>query len=397
MKRLGPELVHDTHEAHRALRADGGVHEVVLPNGLRSWIVTGYELARAVLADGRLSKDRDRTIELVQRHQTDGESTAQARTPLSAHMLNADPPDHTRLRKLVGKEFTTRRMEGLRERVREITGELLDDMDRHDEVDLLPAFAFPLPITVICELLGVPLSDRETFREWSTTLVSSVPPAQVQEAAVAMAGYFTELIAHKRANPDDALLSGLVRVSEDGDRLSEGELVSMMFLLLVAGHETTVNLIGNGVLALLRHPDQFAALRADPSLLPGAVEELLRYDSPVNLTTLRYTTEPITLEGQRIPADDLVVVALTSANRDADRFAEADRLDVTRAAAGHLAFGHGIHHCVGAPLARMEGEIAIGALLERFPKITLAAEPDELRRRASSLMHGLEALPVRLR
>jgi cytochrome P450 len=310
-------------------------------------------------------------------------------------MLNSDPPDHTRLRRLVGKAFTTRRIEELRPRIEQITEELLDAMAGKDEVDLLDAFAFPLPITVICELLGVPQDDRDDFRIWSNRLVSGSEAAElVSQAAASMAEYLTKLVAAKRANPGDDMVTALVHARDEDDRLEENELVSMLFLLLVAGHETTVNLIGNSTLALLRNPDQLAALHADPSLLHGAIEEFLRYDGPVQLATLRFTTQPLTIAGTVIPEGEFVMVALTSANRDQEKFADPDRLDVTRPAGGHMAFGHGIHYCLGAPLARLEGEIALGRLLARFPELRLAAEPQELTWRVSTIIRGLETLPV---
>jgi cytochrome P450 len=311
-------------------------------------------------------------------------------------MLNSDPPDHTRLRRLVATAFTMRRVELMRPRIVEITDELLAGLAGREQVDLVDDFAFPLPVTVICELLGVPYADREDFRTWSTVLLSAGEIDAVVAAGKNMAAYLHELIAAKRADPVDDMLSALIQARDDGDRLDEAELVSMAFLLLVAGHETTVNLIANGTLALLQHPDQRAALRADPALLPGAIEEFLRYDGPISHATIRYTTEPVEIGGVTIPGGEFVVIALGSANRDDDRFADADRLDVTRPAGGHLAFGHGIHFCVGAPLARLEGQIAIGRLFDRFPDLALAVDANELRWRHSTLLRGLESLPVRL-
>jgi cytochrome P450 len=267
-------------------------------------------------------------------------------------------------------------VERLRPRVEEITESLLDGIAARREIDLLESFAFPLPVTVISELLGVPASDRKAFRAWSGVVVSSAAkPEEVRSVADAMAGYFRSLLAAKRRSPADDLLSALIQAQDAGDRLSENELLSMVFLLLVAGHETTVNLIASGTLALLLNPASRAGLLADRSLLPGAVEELLRYVSPVN---------------------NVVLVALSSANRDPARYASPDELDIERGAAGHMAFGHGIHYCLGAPLARLEAEIAFGGLLNRFPAMTLAVSPESLRWRPSTLIRGLEALPVRL-
>jgi cytochrome P450 len=262
---------------------------------------------------------------------------------------------------------------------------------------MLAAFAFPLPITVICELLGVPAADRDDFRLWSATIVSDTPAPEVFQAhATAMARYFMALLAAKRQQPRDDLLSALLAARDDEDRLSENELVSMAFLLLVAGHETTVNLIASGMLALLLNPAELARLRADPSLTGGAVEELLRYVNPVSNATFRCAAEPLELGGVRIGRGDPVLVSLSGANRDPARFGDPDRLDLGRDSSGQLAFGHGIHYCLGAPLARLEAGIAISGLLSRFGSISLAVPAASLRWRPSTLIHGLEALPVRL-
>ena len=316
------------------------------------------------------------------------------------HMLNSDPPDHERLRRLVSKAFTARRVEGLRPRITAITTTLLDDMSAlgaRAEVDLLASFAFPLPITVICELLGVPVADRDDFRTWSATAVSDTAPRELSRAhGAALIRYFMTLLAAKRREPADDLLSALIAARDDADRLSEDELVSMAFLLLVAGHETTVNLIASGVLALLLNPAELDRLRADPSLIGGAVEEFLRYVSPVSNTTFRQAAETLEIGGARISRGDPVLVALSAANRDPARFGDPDRLELGRDSSGHLAFGHGIHYCLGAPLARLEAEIAFAGLLARFGSIRLAVPANTLRWRPSTLIHGLEALPVRL-
>jgi cytochrome P450 len=390
-----PEFVRDPHPIFAQLREEGPVRQVVLPRGLQVWLVTRYEDVRFVLTEPSVSKNVRTAQELFERHNTNPDARRLFAEALSAHMLNSDPPDHTRLRRLVGKAFTARRIEELRPRIEQITEDLLRAMAGKDEVDLLDAFAFPLPITVICELLGVPNEDRDDFRTWSNTLLSgSRSIDDVSAASVAMAEYLTKLVADKRSDPGDDMVTALVQARDEGDRLDETELVSMLFLLLVAGHETTVNLIGNGTLALLRHPEQFAALRDDPSLLHGAIEEFLRYDGPVQMATLRFTTEALAVGDAVIPAGEFVLVALTSANRDPEKFADPDRLDITRPSGGHVAFGHGIHYCLGAPLARLEGEIAIGRLLRAFPELRLAGDPDEFRWRVSSIIRGLETLPV---
>ncbi|GLZ42138.1 cytochrome P450 [Actinokineospora sp. NBRC 105648] len=394
--RLDEGFFQDPYALYDELRETGPVRQVLMPQGVYAWLVTRYADARAALADPRLSKDVAAAGTLMQTNREPGSRRPEFGGELAAHMLNMDPPDHTRLRKLVNRAFTARGIEPMRARVQQITDGLLDALAERGEVDLIAEFAFPLPMTVICELLGVPDADRESFRGWTSTVTSTAPFEQIQAAGMAMAEYLVKLLAHKRTAPGDDLLTALIETSEDGDRLSEVELVSMTFLLLLAGHETTVNLISNSVLALLRNPEQLAALRADPGLLPGAIEEFLRYEGPINLATMRYTTEPVDFDGIEVPANEFVLVSLGAANRDPERFPEADRLDVARAPSAHLAFGHGIHYCVGAPLARMEGEIALGSLLRRFPDLALAGDPVELVWRESTIVRALDTLPVRL-
>ena len=396
-EQIGEEFVHDPHALNRRLRAEGPVRPVTLPRGLQAWVVTRYADVRAALADGRLHKDSRQIDDLFERHSTNSERFIGGGESLIGHMLNSDPPDHERLRRLVNKAFTARRIEQLRPRIEEITAGLLADIGAKADVDLLDAFAFPLPITVICELLGVPAEDRDDFRTWSNVLISGgVEPGVVQQAAVDMAGYLSNMIATKRAEPGDDMMSALVTVADAGDRLSHDELIAMAFLLLVAGHETTVNLIANGVLALIDNPDQFAALRADRALLPGAIEEFLRFESPVKNATLRYTIEPTDIGGVVVPAGEFIVLALGSANRDPGRYADPDSLDIRRDTGGHMAFGHGIHYCLGAPLARLEAEIAFNGLLDAYDRIELAVPVEDLRWRPGVIIRGLERFPVHL-
>jgi cytochrome P450 len=385
---LGAEYFADPYSVHVRLRARCPVSPVVLPGGdAPAWLITGYAEARAALADPRLHKSMPGWAP----------EPGSVFAVLEQHMLNSDPPDHGRLRRLVNKAFTARHVERLRPRISAITAGLLDDLPARSEVDLLTSFAFPLPITVICELLGIPISERDDFREWSTTVVSNTATPDVMYAhATAMVGYFRALLAAKRREPTDDLLSALITARDSDDSLSEDELVSMAFLLLVAGHETTVNLIASGVLALLLNPRELDRLRADPSLIGKAVEELLRYTAPVSHATFRCAAEPVEIGGARIGRGDAVFVALSGANRDPARFGDPEGLNLGRDSSGHLAFGHGIHYCVGAPLARLEAEIAFAALLERFGGMRLAVPAESLRWRPSTLIHGLEALPVRL-
>ncbi|HJP77149.1 MAG TPA: cytochrome P450 [Pseudonocardiaceae bacterium] len=393
-----PASLQDPHGFYRLLREEGPVHQATMPLGTRAWIITRYPDARAALNDARLSKDADGLNQLMREYQQDGQVDTDNDREMFRHMLNADPPDHTRLRKLVTKAFTARRIEALRPRVQEISDALLAKLAEGagGPVDLLDEYAFPLPITVICELIGVPDDQRDEFRAWTNAALSTGPRDEAQAAAMAMAQYLTGLIEDKRAQPTDDLLSALLRASDDDDQLSAGEVLAMLFLLMVAGHETTVNLIGNGTLALLRNPDQLAALRADRGLLPSAIEEFLRFDGPLNLATFRFTKEPIEIDGVTIPANEFVMISLLAANRDPHQYPDPDRLDLRRDPS-HVAFGHGIHFCLGAPLARMEAEIAFGGLLDHFDDIELAVPVEELEYRNSSLIHGLARLPVLVR
>jgi cytochrome P450 len=374
-----------------ALVARGPVHRRPLPSGQLGWLVTGHAAARAVLTDPRVVKGGP------------GHGPYSAELPpgigaaIGHHMLALNPPDHTRLRRLVSAAFTRRRSEALAPRIQQLTDRLLDGLGGRAEVDLIAEFAYPLPISVICELLGIPERDRGDFRAWTAPLVAGAMAGLTAyaEAATALVRYLRVLLARKRAEPADDLLSALVAVRDGGDRLTEDELTSMVFLLLLAGHETTVNLIGNGARALLTHPAQLARLRAEPQRIGPAVEELLRWDGPLQSAIPAMTTTPVEIGAVTVPAGEVVVVSLLAANRDPARTDGADRLDLFRAESPHLAFGHGIHHCLGAPLARVEARIALGTLITRFPRMRLAVPPERLRRLPGLLMNGLAALPVR--
>lgn len=380
------------HRVYTRLRAEAPVQVVELPGGERLWLVTRYQDVRAALTDPAISKDGD---EIIRAARSKGIGGAM-RESLRTHMLNSDPPNHTRLRKLVAKVFTARMVEQLRPRITEIAEELIAAMAGREQADLLADFAYPLPLTVICELLGVDADDRDDFRRWTDALLGIGGYGRMRAAAGEMEAYLVASVARKREQPREDLLSLLVHARDGADALTEHELVSTAFLLLFAGHETTVNLIASGVLALLRDPDQLAAVRADRALLPGAIEEFLRFESPVNITSSRVTVATARIGGVEIPAGETVVVALGSANRDEQRFAEPDRVDITRSVNGHLAFGHGIHYCLGAPLARLEAGIAFDLLLSAFPEMRLAVDPQELAWRRSAHIRGLTALPVRL-
>ncbi|RSM73035.1 cytochrome P450 [Kibdelosporangium aridum] len=390
---LNENFLQNPYAIEAELRSSAPVRQVITPSRLRAWLVTRHEDVKAVLTDPRVRKDSGAATELFKQFlRPESPVLHPTYRALEKHMLNADPPDHTRLRKLVSKAFTTRTVARLQPRIEQIADELLDQMT--GEVDLLDAYALPLPMTVICELLGVPVADRDAFRDWTHVIVASDPRRDLAGASQGISDYLADLIERKRAAPTEDLLSDLISVSDDGTRLTKQELLSMAILLLIAGHDTTVNLIANGTLALLRAPEQLKALKADPSLLPDAVEELLRYEGPLHTGTMRFTVEDVELGGVVIPANEFVLVSLLAANRDDRRFEEPDALDLSRSPGGHVAFGHGIHHCLGAPLARLEGRIAIGKLLDRFPDLRLATDPDTLTWRTSTLMRGLEALPV---
>jgi cytochrome P450 len=319
--------------------------------------------------------------------------------PLSRNMLDTDPPDHTRLRSLVSKAFTPRLIERMRPRVQAIADELLDAVEDKGEMDLIDDYAFPLPITVIAELLGAPAEDRDSFREWSDAAVSGDASQEYLEKVLiphmqAFTDYLRAMFEEKRKNPKEDLISALVRAEEAGDKLSEDELLGMVFLLLVAGHETTVNLIGNGTLALLQHPDQLHKLRDEPSLINSAVEELLRYDGPVETSTEHFAREDVAIGKTVIPRGEMVLVVIAAADHDPERFQDPDLLNITRGDNKHLAFGKGIHHCLGAPLARMEGQIAISALLRRMPRLWLKGSPESLTWRPGLVLRGLQGLAV---
>ncbi|MEY9996119.1 cytochrome P450 [Streptomyces sp. V4I8] len=397
LEKIPADFVQDSYALYARLREEGPPRKVLMPHGVKVWMVTRYDDVRTLLADSRVSKDGRRINEMFARHaETPTEAPAAVDNDLAAHMLNSDPPNHARLRRLVGKAFTERRAKALRPRIEEITDELLDRLAENPQADLIEQFAAPLTITVLAELLGVPPEDRAVFRSWTNTLVGANHTEEEVASASAAVTEFTEaLIDAKNANPGEDMFSALVQATEDGDRLTKSELVAMVFLLVVAGHDTTLSMIGNAVHALLRNPDQLALLKSDPSLLPNAVDEMLRYEGPVGLATFRFTTDDIPLNGVTIPGGEIVVVALGSANRDAEKFENPDELDITRRISGNLAFGHGIHYCAGAPLGRLQVEIGVGRLLRRFPDLSFAADPDTFRWKASTIMHGLVELPVR--
>ncbi|MFI9212739.1 cytochrome P450 [Streptomyces sp. NPDC053253] len=398
------EFASDPYPAYAWLREHAPVHRTKLPSGVEAWLVTRYADARQALADQRLSKNpahHDESPHAKGKTGIPGERKAE----LMTHLLNIDPPDHTRLRRLVSKAFTPRRVAEFAPRVQELTDRLMDEFVEKGSADLIHEFAFPLPIYAICDLLGVPPEDQDDFRDWAGMMIrhGGGPRGGVARSVKKMRGYLAELIHRKREGlrqeGAEDLISGLIRASDHGEHLTENEAAAMAFIILFAGFETTVNLIGNGVYQLLRHPEERERLQVsiaagETGLLETGVEELLRYDGPVEMATWRYATQALTVGGQEIPAGDPVLVVLAAANRDPERFAGPDVLDLSRRDNQHLGYGHGIHYCLGAPLARLEGQAALATLLTRLPDLRLAADPAELRWRGGLIMRGLRTLPV---
>jgi cytochrome P450 len=388
----------DPYGVFAAAQRLGPVHKVTLGDGHSAWVIVSYDLVREALNDQRFSKDMHVAF-------SEGTDVAEGLPgpALAKHMLAVDPPDHTRLRRLVSSAFTPRRVETLRPRVDEIVRDLLDGLATSgpdEPVDLVASFAFPLPFTVISELLGVDPDDRPALGRELTTLLSPTPTdeawARAKEASDAVIAMLTALVDQKHAEPADDLVSGLLEARDEQGKLDQQELLSTIFQLIVAGHDTTTSLIGNGVVALLDHPDQLATLKADDSTTDAAIEELLRFDAPVPHATFRFAATDVEIGGVTIPKGDQILVSLAAANRDAEQFVAPDELDLSRDGPRHLAFGHGIHFCLGAPLARMEGRIALRALFDRFPDLRLAVARDELRwgHGDGVVLRGLSELPI---
>ncbi len=358
------------------------------------WFITRYDDAVNVLKDARFGKDVRKAVapEQLANHPSQRHDLEL----INRNMTFTDPPEHTRLRASVSKVFTPHRIDGMRRHVERIAATLLETADTQTSFDLVAGYAYPLPLIVIAEMLGVPPEQRDQFHAWTRAIVFEPDADRTAAAVEELSGYFREVFQERRSQPRDDLISALIGLHESADVLSEEELLGMVCMLLVAGHETTLNLIANGTLALLQHADQLRTLRTDPSLIPGAVEEMLRFDSPVE-NTVRWALEEVEIGGKTIPRGALVLVSLAAANRDPDVFADPDIFLITRAPNKHIAFGQGIHYCLGAALARLEGEIAISALVQHFPEMQLAVDPDSLEWGMSLLAHSLNALPLRLR
>ena len=379
------------------LRQEAPVFRIKGPANDTAWLVTRYDDVSLVLKHASLGKDRIGAMSPEQRARLPW--FVQMLGPLMQNMLSRDPPDHNRLRTLVHKAFTPKLIERLRSRVQSLSDELLETPRRAGAMELVDEYALRLPVTIIAEMLGVPPGDYRKFQHWSNRLISTTTRWDMLRAipsVVMFTRYLRALIARRRATLGEDLLSALIQAEEAGDKLSPDELLSMVFLLLVAGHETTVNLIAGGTLALLEHPEQLERLRGEPGLIAPAVEELLRYTSPVEIATERFAREDFTVGGVTIPKGDLVFAVLASANRDERQFKAPDALDLGRDPNRHVSFGMGIHYCLGAPLARLEGQIALRTLVDRFPRLRLARPAGSIPWRTGFLMRGPKRLPVSL-
>ncbi|MEI5907810.1 cytochrome P450 [Bacillus spongiae] len=359
-----------------------------------AWLITRYQDVLTLLKHEDVTKDVINTLSEEEKIQDEfGDSL----DLLVNNMLFKDPPDHSRLRLLVHKVFTPKMIAGLKDRIEQISIELIEEMKTKVEIDLLEDYAVPLPVTVISEMMGIPKEDRHKFRAWSnaiTNVSNGVEDAKNFEASIQeFVQYLEEIIEKRKKGPSDDIISGLVIAEEDGEMLSHKELLSMLFLLIVAGHETTVNLIGNGMLALLQNRDQLETLRSHPEHMKTAIEEFLRFTNPVEFGTSRYAVRDFMFHEHQIKKGDFLFLGLAAANRDPKQFVNPNELDITRSPNKHLAFGNGIHFCLGAPLARLEGQVAFKHLLEHFPNISLNEEK-ELKWRHSEIFRGLEALPI---
>lgn len=373
---------------YEQMRDTEPIMRILFPDGQHGWIISKYDDAVAALKDSRFVKDM-RNVGI------DEDAPF-----MNDNMLFSDPPDHKRLRGLVQKAFTPRLISGMRGRIQQIADELLSAVKGQESINLIDDYAFPLPIIVISEMLGVPNSDRDKFRIWSNALIEHSGmqyDEEIRNLIMEFKDYLAVWIAKVRKQPGEDLISQLIIAEEQGDRLTEDELFNLVMLLIIAGHETTVNLIGNGILSLLQHPDQLQLLQGQPELIQQAIEEMLRYNGPVEFSTSRWVREDLEFKGVSMSRGELVIVSLTSANRDPEQFKDPDLFDITREKSPHLAFGKGIHLCLGAPLARLEGEIAINTLLKRYPNIRLKGDASELEWRPGMIVRGVKEIPLYLK
>ncbi len=391
-----PQFKADPFPFYKRLRDEAPVYRVALPANQSAWLVTRYDDVVAVLKDERFAKDglRAMTPEQIARLPW----MPSMFKPLGRNMLDVDPPDHTRLRMLVQQAFSPRLVEGTRGRVAELADQLLSKTARRGKMDLIRDYALPIPTTIIAEMLGVPVGDRHKFHRWSSVILQATAGAGMWRAIPPVfffLRYLRKFVKSRRKNPRDDLSTALVQAHEANESLSDDELLSMIFLLIIAGHETTVNLIANGMLDLMRHPDQLELLRSNPALIKSAVEELLRFSAPVETATERFALEDVELHGMKISKGETVFAAIASANRDGRQFPNPDTLDITRDPNKHVAFGQGIHFCLGASLARLEAQVAIAMLLERTSDLRLAVGGEALAWRPGLVLRGLKSLPVK--
>ncbi len=378
------------YPAYTQLRNEEPVARVLLPDGQYAWMITRYDDALEALKNQKFMKDYRKLYE---------EDDSDYSSVFSKNMLFADMPDHRRLRGLVSKAFTPQMIAGMRDRIQEITDELLDEIGGQETVNLIDAFAFPLPIIVICEMLGIPTEDRDNFRIWSNSMIEGSNGAYAQDIQKHMQDfiqYLRDRFETVRKNPGEDLISKLIVAEEQGDQLTEKELYGVVSLLIIAGHETTVNFIGNSIMALIENPDQLALLKEQPDLIKTAIEETLRFNDPVEYSTSRWASEDMVSKDQAMKKGDLVIVILNAANHDPSQFENPDQLDITREKSKHLAFGKGIHACLGAPLARLEGEIAIASFFKRYPNAQLNINKDDLEWRTGMIVRGVRELPLLL-
>lgn len=381
-------LLSDPHGAYAVLRRSAPAHRLTLPGGAKVWLVTRYHDVRACLADPRLSLDKHNA--------GDGWTGFSLPPRLDANLLNMDPPDHSRIRRLVSQAFTPRRVEALRPRITAIAGGLLDQLEHHRHADLITAYAAPLPIAVICDILGVPHADQAQLRAWTDALFShtSQDPDAAARAVPAIEQFLVDLVRRKRSEPGDDLLTAMISARDADDRLSEDELTSLAFLTFFAGYENSTSLIGNCILALLLHPRVLHAVQTEPAQLRAAIEETLRYEPATPVSIRRFAVQDITIGGSTIAAGDTVLLGLAAANRDPDVFDDPDTFQLRPDGPAHLSLGYGPHHCLGAALAHLETHIAVSELLRRYPLIELATPADQVRWRASFRSRALRTLPV---
>lgn len=384
------EFTKNPYPAYAKMRKDEPVHKMRFPDGQLGWLITRYEDAVEIMKDPRVIKDVSKLFG----------GNMDSGSVFMHNMLFSDPPDHKRLRGLVQKAFTPQMISGMRGRIQEITDDLLDEAAKGTRMNLIDDFAFPLPIIVISEILGIPTEDRDKFRIWSNSLIegsNGEHAAEMFQHVNEFIQYLSEWFEKVRKNPSEDLISQLILAEDEGDQLTERELYGVVTLLIIAGHETTVNLIGNSILALLEHPDQFDLLKEHPDRIHQAIEETLRFNGPVEFSTSRWANEDMEFRGQMIKRGELIIISLNSANHDPEVFENPDLFDISREKSPHLAFGKGIHLCLGAPLARLEGEIAITSLMQRFPEMNLAVGKDELEWRPGMIVRGVKEIPLYLK